>query len=355
MSKPKVLILYNFILHYRVPFFNELTKHYDVTVLHSGDYQKTKEDNFRVLSREVKKLGPFFIQSGVIKECKSDYDIVISLFDIRWLSTLIYLSFFKRKNVKHILWGAWLTKSKIANFLRLKYMQKATANVFYTYSALDDFKKLGLDGKSYVANNTFDVKPGLKSYENTEKDLILNVGSLNKRKQNDILIKAFFEIIDEIPDNINLTFIGTGGDEASLRALTRELGIEQRVEFIAPITSADVLKSYYRRAIVSASFGQAGLSVLQSMGFGVPFLTSKGAISGGEITNIKNEENGILVDDLEDLKRSLKVLCNDMSYSKKLGKAAYQYYFKYCTISNMVAGFLDSINSTNTSIIDKRK
>jgi len=350
----RILIQYNFILHYRKSFFNELSKYYDVTVLHSGNISVCKEDKYKEKIIPVKKLGPFYIQKGVFKEVKNDYDIVIALFDVRWINTV--LSIFINKNSKFIWWGAWITKSKISNFIRLFFTKRSDANIFYTNEAKIDFINYGInDSNLYVANNTFDVGKRIKSYENELKNTILFVGSLDKRKQNDVTINAFKKIINDIPKEITLIIIGDGSERSNLEQLVIELKIEKRVFFKGKITNVDELREYYKKAIVSVSFGQAGLSVLQTLGFGVPFLTKRNAISGGEKTNMKHNINGMFCDDnIESLESNLKYLCNNINYARNLGKNAYQYYSDYCTIENMVQGFLDAINNTRIANVDEK-
>jgi len=352
----KILIQYNYILHYRKAFFNELAKYYDVTVFHSGNQTLTEDDKYKEVIVPVKKIGPFYFQKGILEAVRSDkYGIVIALFDARWVNTVF--SIFVNKNSKFIWWGAWITKSKIANFIRLFFTKRSDANVFYTNEAKKDFINYGIsDDNLYVANNTFDVGKRIKSYENKVKNTILFVGSLDIRKQNDVTIRAFKNIIDDIHQEINLIIIGDGSERGSLEQLTAELKIEKRVFFKGKITDVDELQEYYKKAIVSVSFGQAGLSVLQALGFGVPFLTKKNAISGGEKTNIKHNRNGILCDDnIKSLEEHFKYLCNNINYSRDLGKNAYKYYTDYCTIKNMVQGFLDAIDGTRIAKIDESK
>lgn len=178
------------------------------------------------------------------------------------------------------------------------------------------------------------------------KNSILFVGSLNERKENDVLIKAFNSIKNEIRKDINLVFVGDGKEEDYLKALVQELQLNERVIFIGRINDADRLIDFYKEAIVSVSFGQAGLSVLQSFGFGVPFVTKRNAISGGEKTNIKHGENGFFSEDnITSLESILIRLINDIEYSRKLGKFAYEYYTNFCTIENMAKGMVSAIEN----------
>lgn len=349
----KILIEYNYILHYRKPLFNILSSYYDVTVLHSGEKSVLDCDKYKEIITPVKKIGSFYYQQGILNEIRREYDIIIILFDIRWINSLICMPFHHKK-AKTILWGAWITKNLIANKIRIWLSNRVFANVFYTYASKKDFIDTGVINRNlYVANNTFHVDERIRSFESLNKDSILFVGSLDRRKQNDILLKSFANIITQIPSNINLRIIGEGSELKNLKNIVEFLGLKNRVEFIGKITETKILKNYYKSAIVSVSFGQAGLSVLQSLGYGVPFLTKKNAISGGEIFNVKHGVSGILCEDsIDSLDIELSMLCNNIAYARKLGEQAWYYYGHYCTMENMAQGFIDAIEGTNIANID---
>ena len=352
MKKKKILIGYNYILHYRKPLFNQLSKKYDVTVLHSGKSINVENDLFSELIFPTNKIGPFFVQRGLIGTIeKNKYDYIILLFDPRWVNTLYSILKF-RKTHKLILWGGWFTKNYLINKLRILFSKGVFSNIYYNHLTRLDFQDKGIKN-TYVANNTFDVGFRTKCFNYPKKDYILFVGSLDLRKQNDILIMSFKKILNKIPKNINLVFVGSGKESENLKKLSSKLKLNDRIKFNGRIENPDKLKIYYNRAIVSVSFGQAGLTVLQSLGYGVPFLTKINSISGGEKFNIKNNYNGILCEDnIDSLSDNLKKMCLNLDFSRKLGENAFNYYSKYCTIENMTQGFLDAIEKTNKTIID---
>ena len=156
----------------------------------------------------------------------------------------------------------------------------------------------------------------------------------------DILINAFSNVLTKIPTTINLKIIGDGHDFDLANRLITKLKLKNRVELLGRITETQKLQEHYKSALFSISFGQAGLGILQSLGYGVPFITSKDAISGGEISNIKHEFNVILCENNQaSLEHSLIKYANNYDLCKDLGKNAFEYYTKNCTIEQMIEKF----------------
>ena len=78
LLKKKILISYNFILHYREEFFELLNEHFDVTVLHSGQPPADNNHSYSIIHTKVMKLGPFYLQQGLFNTYyKNQFDAVI--------------------------------------------------------------------------------------------------------------------------------------------------------------------------------------------------------------------------------------------------------------------------------------
>jgi glycosyltransferase involved in cell wall biosynthesis len=317
--------------------------YYDVTVLHSGK-ASSQNEKYNEIIVPVKKVFVLNFQKGVLSEIKKNYSVIIAMSDLHWINSYIAL-FTRPKKVKFIWWGAWFTDKKIIDYLKVFFAKKANANIFYSKSHKDDFLKKGVsDSLLFVANNTFDVGARVKSYEEQNKNYILFVGTLNQRKQNDVLIEAFSRILYKIDKKISLIFIGKGEIFDDLKKIVSNYRIESRVIFNGEINDVEKLKTYYQKAIVSVSFGQAGLSVLQSLGYGVPFITSRNAISGGEKFNIIDGKNGFFCDNnVSDLEEKLLLMCTNNQLAQQMGKNAFDYYSENCTMENMVNGFVNAI------------
>ena len=343
--KKSILILQNKILHFRKGFYNELSKSYNITVIHSGNKSVLDTDSYNEIIVKQYNIFGFILQSKILKEVlNSKYYKIIVMADLHFINNI--LTYFIVSNKRFIWWGPWLTNKIIIDHLKLFFSRKSTT-IFYSQDELNRFKSKEIDGKRlFLANNTFDVGTRYKCYKHVIKDSILFVGSFNKRKQLDVLIMAFHNSLNRIPNHINLVLIGDGQELIVIKNLVSNLKIEHRVLFKGALNDNKELIKFYKRSIVSVSFGQAGLSVLQAMGFGVPFVTKRNAISGGEKTNIKHGINGYFAEDkLESLENILQMICNDQIKARELGKNAYEYYSEKCTVGNMANGFIKAIES----------
>lgn len=344
----KVLILQNKILHYRKPFYNKLAEKYDVTVLHSGNVSVESEDHYKEIITPVKSITKFKFQKGVLKAVKSkEYDVVIAMMDIFWVYNIL-ASFIYPKNTLFAWWGIIASKNSFGNRIRGFFLRKLPT-IFYTDAGRLQMKKEGFDNPNYTyCNNTFHIENRVACHLNAEKDSFLFVGSLDPRKKIDVLIKAFAKAIPEIPEHIQLNIIGDGEDFEKAKNLIKELAVENKIQLIGRINKTELLQAYYQKAIFSVSYAQAGLGVLQSLGYGVPFLTNENAISGGEISNVINTETGILCEESNvDLTKYIVEYANDIEASKQLGLKAYNHYSENCTITHMAYKFEELIEKNS--------
>lgn len=343
----KILILQNKILHYRKSFYNELSNHYQITVLHSGPETVRENDSYNEIIANVYKIGPFYYQSKVLESIKGNYDTIIAMFDVRWISNMLAMRQVS-PNKQFIWWGPWFTGRYFADKMKVRIAYKSCKMIFYCNEARDTFINAGVfPEKLFVANNTIHVEKREECYKNPIKDSLVFVGTFDRRKQNELLIDCFKNIATNISDEIKLILIGSGEHRDELNdKVCHNSVLSERVIFPGKIIDPTRLLEYYKKAIASVSFGQAGLSVLQSLGYGVPFITKKDAISGGEITNIKDGITGILCENsTHSLEKALLNVCNNIEFARELGKNAYNYYSENCTIKNMVNGFIKAIEA----------
>jgi glycosyltransferase involved in cell wall biosynthesis len=341
----KILLIYTELLDYRIPIFKEIGSIYNLTITHSGVKKTHNNQGFEEIVLPVKKWLYFRYQKGLIKKIrKGNYDAIIYFADIAWLSTVIGL-YICPKKIRRVTWGLWLTKNSLVNRLRFYIAKYADSNIFYNNTAAQDFRKMGVQKDHIeVANNTVFVDFPERVVK-SKRDSILVVGSFNKRKNNDVVIAAFNRISYIIKKTIRLVFVGDGEDKERIIEVAKKQKYNGRIEFHSHESNTAILDGYYSKAICAVNYGQAGLSILQSFGHGVPFVTMRNAISGGEIENIIHGFNGFLVEpEQASLEDYLLKLCSNTEYAAELGANALNYYKEHANVKVMVSGFQRAID-----------
>jgi hypothetical protein len=101
-----------------------------------------------------------------------------------------------------------------------------------------------------------------------------------------------------------------------------ENGLAESVIFHGAIYDEKELSVHFKNALLCISPHQAGLSVAKSMGYGVPFVTYKEAITGGERYHITDGVNGILYENDADLVDIIINASNGSDQYVEMGKMA---------------------------------
>jgi glycosyltransferase involved in cell wall biosynthesis len=347
----RVLIIQEGIPHYRIPVFRALAKQFRLSVT---SVQQINEPGFEVLAVELKRWGSFFHLSTSKVPKLSNFDVVIFTFNIRWLNLLIMaLSPFRK--YKLVVWGIGVSTEtgfdsiKKWDWLRYVIARNSDAVIFYSDYPISRYITEGKVDKNnmFVAHNTLDLSP---QYFDDPKEFFLFVGTLKKYKRVDYLIHLYAQAITIDPDIADLHIIGDGDYYEQMKNEIERQGIAHKVVFHGAINETEKLIPFYRRAIASISPAQAGLSVLQALSMGVPFVTMSDAITGGERLNIIHEQNGILADNDQSFIDALVELSNNRLYATKLGLNAYEYFVEQCSLNRMLDGFKQAINN----VIEKK-
>lgn len=354
--KKKVIILYNKLFHYRIPIFNLLAQKYDLTFVYS--YPAKEEDlvqcQFKTIYVPIKKVGSLYFHKKSIKALCKDVDVVIAYGQVSYVDYMKLA--FGRRDFKLLLWSIGAPASygrrygegssayyAIGDFIR----KRADALVFYSDKAKEMHINRGFDPKRlFVANNTVKVE---KIELNPDlKQNLLFIGTLYLEKGLQLLLDAYKEAND-IDNSIPKLFIVGGGEQFSLvKDWVLSNHLEEKIELLGPVYDRNEKAKIFQKSLACISPDQAGLSVLESLGYGVPFITSKDAITGGESFNIQNHYNGILMENVSELKDIILDISKDRDKYIKMGENAYSYYWTNRTPEIMAKGIEDAIEYSLT-------
>jgi len=348
LNTKKVLIIQSAIPHYRVPIFNKLSESVDLTVVYdSGDVPSGA--NFATEKvKVIHAINKVWVHMKNMLRMAKKYDVVISMLDSSYLTTRLLDKF--RGKTKLILWGIGVAASYNVRFDSLpeaaaaykKMIEQADAALFYSPYPIDKYAEMGVPReKLFAANNTVQVLP----IQECTKDSILFVGSLYRAKKIFELLECYRKAHAKCENLPKLVIVGDGEDANPVKEWVSEHGYEDDVVLTGAIYDETILSKYFARAIVCISPDQAGLSVLKSFGYGVPFVTHKDAITGGERLNIKNGENGILFDSFDEITDVIQDCAECPERYIEMGKNAKKHYDENRTVGHMVEGFLEAIES----------
>lgn len=344
----KVLVLYNKLFHYRIPVWNELAKLCDLTVAYSEGDGKLPENmnaDFKILYLPAKRIKGVVIQKANIRKLSRNYDAIIAYGNIAWLKYSMLPWFNKTPVIYHTIgvsasYGKGFDEHKEWDRVRNFFYSKADALAFYTDYPIKKYEKLGIPReKMFVAPNTVAVAP-LK--DEVKKDTLLVIGTLYREKGIQSLLDVYKELrpICKLPI---LNIIGKGPDYDVINQWIQDNNMQDIIILRGAIYDIDEKAKFFAQALACISPKQAGLTVLESMGYGVPFVSSKNAITGGELLNVHNGVDGVVMESESDLLSVVKDISVHPEKYIAMGRKAKEFYDNNRTPKHMAQGFWDAI------------
>lgn len=344
----KVLVLYNKLFHYRIPVWNELAKLCDLTVTYSEgdqDVLNSMQVNFQVIYLPAWHIKGIVIQKSNIRKLCRCYDVVIAYGNIAWLkfSTLPWLN--KTHVIFHTIgvsasYGKGFDEHKEWDRIRNFFYSKADALAFYTDYPIAKYAAMGIPKeKMFVAPNTVAVAP---VKDDVKKNTLLVIGTLYREKGIQTLLDVYKELRPscELP---MLNIIGKGPDYDAINQWIQDNNMQDLIALRGAIYDIDEKAKYFAQALACISPKQAGLTVLESMGYGVPFVSSKNAITGGELFNLHNGIDSIIMNSETELIGVVRDIANHPDKYIAMGKKAKEFYDNNRTPKHMAQGFWKAI------------
>lgn len=209
-------------------------------------------------------------------------------------------------------------KNKIA--MKMLY-PKADGFIFQTEDAKNYFCE-EIQKKSTIIANPIDDSFIVKPYDGIREKVIVNVGRLEKQKNQKLLIDAFYDFQKVHKDYI-LKIYGDGSLENELRAQINKLNLSQKV-FLMGKTD-DIKSQIYKASIFILTSDYEGMpnSLMEAMALGIPCISTDCPIGGPKFL-IKNNINGILIETNknEELLDGILKYIEDPKFAKKCGNNA---------------------------------
>ncbi len=168
------------------------------------------------------------------------------------------------------------------------------------------------------------------------------VSRLEKGKGQDILIKSWRKIVDQLPD-AKVIIVGEGSEQNYLERLIIDLGLQKNVEITGWIDNALKIMAASKISVFPSIWELEGfgLVAIESMSLGKPVVGFK----TGPLPEIVNDYSGILVDpgNTDELSDAIYKLLRNPSLAKKLGEAGRDKYKKSYTFDQIGPKYLQVI------------
>jgi len=162
-----------------------------------------------------------------------------------------------------------------------------------------------------------------------EEDFVIgSIKPLEPIYNNDVLIRSFSKLSQKY-DNLRLVIIGTGSSESSLKKLTRDLKVEDKVKFTGRIPFEQV-SDYFNMLDVLANLSEYesfGVSVIEAMACEKPVVVTN---VGGLKEVVKDDTVGlkVRVGDEEETANAFEKLVLNKDLCKTIGQNARQHVLK---------------------------
>ena len=220
------------------------------------------------------RLGPFTWQTGWLRCLWANRDVEAIVITGDWK----ILSMWPLVTVAHLLripvacWTIGWHRPEFGTVdkIREKFYRRADSLLLYGHHAQCIALAKGFRaGELYVVGNSINAPTNIATVHPSERHNIIVVGRLTTAKKLHLLLEAVAALPCEARPSIKL--IGVGEEEQRLRETSKDLNLD--VEFPGEIHDVEDLEHHYQSARITVIPGAAGLSVIQSLAYGVPVIT----------------------------------------------------------------------------------
>ena len=290
-SELEVTLIYSALPFYRQDFIDYISKRLPTLKVLSGPSQfdptvtaGVTSDILDIADRNHYLLGRRLLwQSGILRAALHA-DVLVMELNPRVINTWLMLVLRTLRSQRTVLWGhAWPRRGKFYWSDRLRSVQRRLASrvIVYTYGQAEELRQRHTSGIDVaVAPNSIYAAAQMWPSQRRGMNVIFS-GRLVREKKPMLLLDAF-RILHAAHPKIGLVFIGDGPEMPALKTAASALPSAQ-IDLIGEIRDFESLRDLYSRAFCSVSPGYVGLSITQTLGFGVPMIFPDGEPHAPEV------------------------------------------------------------------------
>ena len=349
LTRPRhVVLLQTAVPAYRQPVIDELDRELEGTLsLYCGSegFERTvvldvEHARFRLLRNHFLLGRRLLWQSGGLRGLLRA-DVVVMELNPRIVSSWFVLIARRLLGRRSILWGhAWprLGPSSRSEPLRNTMRRLADAIVVYTESQSRELARVMPSASIAAAPNALysRAEHPFRAPTSPARDIVFS-GRLIDAKKPMLLVDAFLAVRDSLPADARLVVMGDGPLREALERRASTAG--DQVVFEGTVTDYDSLERIHGRALCSVSPGYVGLSLVQSLWFGVPCVIARDEPHSPEIEAAVEGANAVFVasDSSEELGSALvEMAARDAMWAERRSAIAAECRDRY-SVEAMVA------------------
>ncbi len=378
-SKVKLFVSQRILTKYREDTFYELSKKENLDLFVAfGDRKSKRFSRFSSIKTEPRfnhkrlksvsiifekfnNINQFFFSPGVLFAlAKFKPDVVLTEGTSNIVNNLLVCSYCIMRKIPYVWWDLGIIRGQnsqnifrriltpIINF----YIKHSAGILGYSTFAKKYFMQMGIEEKKItVAYNTIRLSHHIdykkanaeraselsEKLKTSDKFVFITVGSVEKQKRFDRLIRAFLKLNKE-EKNIALIIVGDGAELENLKLLANG---NENIIFAG--SQFEDVGLYFMQGNVFVLPGLGGLSINEAMTYEMPVISAPA--DGTELDLIKNFETGFLLETSSDdeLYERMKWCCQNKEKMSTMGETAYKFITENYSLENMINNIMQSV------------
>lgn len=253
-----------------------------------------------------------------------------------------------------ILWGHAFPRGGIgqrSDVVRGLMRRSAVATIVYSDDEAAELERLQPRLRVVAAPNALYGRSVMRAVVAgmDEPSAFVSVGRLVEEKRPELLVSAFLSVLPELPSGTRLLVVGDGPLRPRLEALAAESG--GSVEILGAVTDIEELRMLYARSVAAVASGTVGLSIMQSLAFGVPLIYADDERHGPEIGLAVEGWNAVSfrAGSADDLAARFVELARDSAKWRDRREAIVEFAQRTTSIEGMIDRVLDTVLSLEPS------
>lgn len=352
--KKKILFVQPILPHYRIPFFENFNKIYDLDLFAQHKFYEKYSFNIKY-ARNIKILKLFTWQQNLLSINFQEYDLVIFNVNPKYISTLFALIICKIKLVKTIDYNHRRSSTSRSFFVFIRNLiVKIFTNGRIYYTKKEYFKEFNSNYFKFLrpinlgyANNSIDTKlvsKLRKKYLPKTRSDFLFVGRLTHKSNIKLLINAL--VFSK--NNYKVNILGDSQINSNFfKKLAYKNKVENRIIWHKFSSNEIAISNLFNSCKCFVYPGEVGLSIIHAMSYGLPAIIHNNNLHHNpEHSAFINKKTGLFFE--ENNARSLSLIMDKLYSSsdqelENFSKNSLNIINNNYSIDNMVMNFNDAI------------